>query len=291
MPQPISSTRAPSGTTKRPQRPRSSGSSRRCSALQWSRSVASASKAGARRLRAAVASAARPAAPGDGGGGRVRFRASVGGPAMIALTVDSSQCPGACASSCPASPWSSSSRSRCCPRSSARGGSSSATRRSRTGRGGASPSASLDAGRVPFVNAAASGGEPLLANPNAVLLYPTFLLERVAAARRPRSTCTTCCTCSGPSSARAPWRAGCGLARRSRRSWPGVAFAFSGMMLSYGSAFMNSSAAAAWLPWCAAAALDLARARGAARRRCGPAPPWASRSGCSSWPASPRSRC
>jgi hypothetical protein len=32
------------------------------------------------------------------------------------------------------------------------------------------------------------------------------------------------------------------------------------MMLSYGSAFMNSIAAAAWLPWCAAAFLDLARA-------------------------------
>src|SRR5262249_3041208 len=42
----------------------------------------------------------------------------------------------------------------------------------------------------------------------------------------------------------------------------GVAFAFSGTMLSFGSAFLNSSAAAAWLPWCAAAALDLARAIG-----------------------------
>jgi hypothetical protein len=40
-----------------------------------------------------------------------------------------------------------------------------------------------------------------------------------------------------------------------------VTYAFSGMMLSYGSAFMNSSAAAAWLPWCAAAFLDLGRAR------------------------------
>src|SRR5215831_2176005 len=38
---------------------------------------------------------------------------------------------------------------------------------------------SLAAGRVPFVNASASGGEPLLANPNAVLLYPTMLLENV----------------------------------------------------------------------------------------------------------------
>ena len=44
--------------------------------------------------------------------------------------------------------------------------------------------ASLASGEVPFVNASASGGQPLLANPNAVLLYPTFLLERVARAGR-----------------------------------------------------------------------------------------------------------
>ena len=41
--------------------------------------------------------------------------------------------------------------------------------------------ASLAAGEVPFINASASGGQPLLANPNAVLLYPSFLLERVLA--------------------------------------------------------------------------------------------------------------
>ncbi len=40
------------------------------------------------------------------------------------------------------------------------------------------------------------------------------------------------------------------------------------MMLSYGSAFANSGACASWLPWCAAATLDLVRARGA-RGRCG----------------------
>src|SRR5438093_7060213 len=39
--------------------------------------------------------------------------------------------------------------------------------------------ASLDSGNVPFVNVTASGGEPLLANPNAGLLYPTVLLEKV----------------------------------------------------------------------------------------------------------------
>src|SRR5262249_3428432 len=44
------------------------------------------------------------------------------------------------------------------------------------------------------------------------------------------------------------------------------AYAFSGMMLSYGSAFLNSDAAAAWLPWCAAAALDVARAEDARSR-------------------------
>ena len=38
--------------------------------------------------------------------------------------------------------------------------------------------AALESGRVPFLNEAASGTQPLLANPNAVLLYPTVLLER-----------------------------------------------------------------------------------------------------------------
>src|SRR5215472_14974859 len=33
--------------------------------------------------------------------------------------------------------------------------------------------------RVPFINASASGGEPMLANPNAALLYPTLLLEAI----------------------------------------------------------------------------------------------------------------
>ena len=119
--------------------------------------------------------------------------------------------------------------------------------------------ASLAQGEVPFVNAFASGGQPMLANPNAVLLYPTFLLEKVL-----------------PPSAAFNWHyflhvlwAFFGarlLARRMGLSegpalFTGVTFAFSGMLLSYGSAFMNSSAAASWLPWCAAATLDLARAR------------------------------
>src|SRR5262245_42968417 len=117
--------------------------------------------------------------------------------------------------------------------------------------------ASLSRGDVPFVDAEASGGQPLLANPNAVLLYPTFLLERVLS----------------PTSAfnlhyliHVFWAfLGARLLAR-RMGLPegaaflsGVAFGFSGMLLSYGSAFMNSGAAASWLPWCAAAAVDLAR--------------------------------
>lgn len=122
----------------------------------------------------------------------------------------------------------------------------------------------LASGHVPFVDAAASGGQPLLANPNAVLLYPTFLLERVLTPEAAfnlhylfhvlwaffgaRALARRCGLGAGPSLVAA------------------VAYAFSGMMLSYGGAFMNSSAAAAWLPWCGAAFLDLGRARRAGAR-------------------------
>jgi hypothetical protein len=121
--------------------------------------------------------------------------------------------------------------------------------------------AELSAGRLPLVNGAASGGEPLLANPNAALLYPTVLLEKLlppASAFNLHYLLQVVWAFFG---ARA-------LARRLGSSpgaafFSGVAFAFSGMMLSYASAFMNSSAAAAWMPWCAAAALDLSRSRDA----------------------------
>ncbi len=121
----------------------------------------------------------------------------------------------------------------------------------------------LGRGEVPFIDPHASGGEPLLANPNAVLLYPTFLLERALPPASAFNLHYLLHVIWAFFGARA-------LARRLRLSdgaafFSGVAFAFSGMMLSYGSAFRNSSAAAAWLPWCAAAALDLARAAG--RRR------------------------
>ena len=116
----------------------------------------------------------------------------------------------------------------------------------------------LNAGEVPFVNARASGGEPLLANPNAVLLYPTFLLERVLPPESAFNLHYLLHVLWAFFGARA-------LARRLGISdgaafVSGIAYAFSGTMLSFGSAFMNSSAAAAWLPWCAAAALDLGRA-------------------------------
>ncbi len=120
--------------------------------------------------------------------------------------------------------------------------------------------AALARGEVPFVNEAASGGQPLLANPNAVLLYPTFLLELAvppAVAFNLHFLLHVLWAFFG--------------ARRLARELgladdaaflAGAAFAFSGMVLSYGAAFMNSIAAAAWLPWCAAAALALVCAPG-----------------------------
>jgi hypothetical protein len=118
--------------------------------------------------------------------------------------------------------------------------------------------AELAAGRVPFVNAGASGGEPLLANPNAVLLYPTLLLEKVLPAASAFNLHYLLHVLWAFAGARA-------LARRLGQSegaafCAGAAFAFSGAMLSFASAFANSSAAAAWLPWCAAATVSLARA-------------------------------
>ena len=121
---------------------------------------------------------------------------------------------------------------------------------------------SLASGSVPFVNASASGGQPLLANPNAVLLYPTMLLERIFAPAAAFNLHYLLHVLWAFFGARV-------LARRLGQS-PGaaffaaVAFAFSGVLMSYGSAFANSGAAASWLPWCAAASLDLARARDAA---------------------------
>ncbi len=125
---------------------------------------------------------------------------------------------------------------------------------------------SLASGRVPFVNASASGGQPLLANPNAVLLYPTLLLEKVLSPASAFNLHYLLHVLWAFFGART-------LARRLNLA-PGpallcaVTFAFSGIMMSFGSAFANSAAAAAWLPWCAAAALDLVRAadrRAAAR--------------------------
>jgi hypothetical protein len=118
----------------------------------------------------------------------------------------------------------------------------------------------LASGRVPFVNAAASGGQPLLANPNAVLLYPTFLFETVLPPESAFNLHYLVHVLWAFFGARALARR-CGLGGGASLV-AAVAYAFSGMMLSYGSAFMNSSAAAAWLPWCGAAFLDVGRARG-----------------------------
>ena len=117
---------------------------------------------------------------------------------------------------------------------------------------------SLHDGRVPFVNDRAAGGQPLLANPNAVLLYPTVLLERLLPAVSAFNLHYLLHVLWALLGARL-------LARRLGLSpgaalFSGCAYAFSGMMLSYASAFANSGAAASWLPWCAAAAIEISRA-------------------------------
>jgi hypothetical protein len=122
--------------------------------------------------------------------------------------------------------------------------------------------ASLASGEVPFINAAASGGQPLLANPNAVLLYPTFLLEALVPPASAFNLHYLVHVLWAFFGARRLGRA-LGLADDAA-FLTGVVYAFSGMVLSYGGAFMNSIAAASWLPWCAAAILALERSRGAA---------------------------
>jgi len=118
----------------------------------------------------------------------------------------------------------------------------------------------LASGRIPLVNAGASGGEPLLANPNAVLLYPTLLLEKILPAASAFNLHYLVQVLWAFFGARV-------LARKMGQSegaafLAGVAYAFSGIFLSFASGFANSSAAAAWLPWSAAAALMVARSRG-----------------------------
>ncbi len=122
--------------------------------------------------------------------------------------------------------------------------------------------ASLDAGRVPFVNDMASGGEPLLANPNAVLLYPTVLLEKLASPSAAFNLHYLLHVFWAFLGARL-LAARLGISPGSAL-FAGAAYAFSGMMLSYGSAFFNSSASASWLPWCVAAVLAVTAARSAA---------------------------
>ena len=116
----------------------------------------------------------------------------------------------------------------------------------------------LDSGRVPFVNAAASGGQPFLANPNAGLLYPTLLLEEIfppAAAFNLHYLFHVLWAFFGARALASRFGLSAGAA-----FFSGVAYAFSGTMLSYGSAFANAGPAASWLPWCAAATIDVVRA-------------------------------
>ena len=117
--------------------------------------------------------------------------------------------------------------------------------------------AMLSSGHAPFVNETASGGQPFLANPNAGLLYPTVLLEKVVSPAAAFNLHYLLHVLWAFFGARA-------LASRLGLTeggalFSGVAFAFSGTMLSYGSAFANAGPAAAWLPWCVAAAIDVGR--------------------------------
>jgi hypothetical protein len=123
--------------------------------------------------------------------------------------------------------------------------------------------ASLAAGHVPFVNPSASGGEPLLPNPNAVLLYPTLLLEKILPAASAFNLHYLLHVFWALFGARALARR-LGLSERAA-FFTGVAFAFSGILMSFLSAFANSGPSASWLPWCAAAALDAVRADSSSR--------------------------
>ncbi len=121
----------------------------------------------------------------------------------------------------------------------------------------------LSSGKAPFVNETASGGQPFLANPNAVLLYPTVLLEKVfvpAAAFNLHYLLHVLWAFFGARALGTRFGLSEGAA-----FFGGIAFAFSGAMLSYGSAFANAGAAASWLPWGAAAVIDMVRADRAKR--------------------------
>lgn len=113
-------------------------------------------------------------------------------------------------------------------------------------------------GQVPFLNLGASNVEPLLANPNTVTLYPTHVLFHLfppAAAFNLHLLLHVVWAFFG--AAALSRRLGSGR----RAAWiGGAAYAFSGPFLSYGAAFANAAAAAAWAPWAISEALRLGRA-------------------------------
>jgi hypothetical protein len=119
--------------------------------------------------------------------------------------------------------------------------------------------------QVPFLNIAASNIEPLLANPNTVLLYPTHLLYRLLpspAAFNVHLLLHVVWAFFGAAALCRRFGAGRDV------SWIGGAtYAFSGPFLSYGSAFANAAAAAAWAPWAISEAMRLGRAVGTRDRR------------------------
>ena len=124
------------------------------------------------------------------------------------------------------------------------------------------------AGQVPFLNLGASNVEPLLANPNTVTLYPTHLLFHLFPAAAAFNLHLLLHVVWAFFGAAALCRR---LGAGGRAAWiGGASYACSGPFLSYGSAFSNAAAAAAWAPWAVSEALRLGRAvRAADRARAG----------------------
>jgi hypothetical protein len=126
--------------------------------------------------------------------------------------------------------------------------------------------AELRRGIVPFVNRAASNGEPMLANPNCFLLYPDLLLFFALPPVAAYNVHLILHVIWGLFGARRLFRRLGASAEGAILG--GACFAFSGLMLSYASSFPTAGPAAAWAPWVidAAIAAGMAAARGDARR-------------------------
>ena len=158
------------------------------------------------------------------------------------------------------SPFSSPSRSS--PRSSVPGVSSSATRTSRTGPGGASPLQSLAAGRAPFVNDVGLGRTAAPREPErGAPLSDGAAREDRAAGRRLQSPLPAprALGVLRRAAARPPAR----RVARARPSSPGSPTPSRDACCRTPPPSRTPAPAASWLPWCGAAALDVVAGAGA----------------------------